>query len=88
MENNEKKRDLMKRRSKLTHERDQMWTSLREIKAGIAQTDNLLKHCIPLKTSTIVIPLINAKIVQSCVMAVLSELMLYQIDSDLQEWKI
>ena len=88
MENNGEERDLIKRRSQLTHERDQMWASLRDIEKAIEQTNNVLKHCIALNTPTIAMPLMDARVIQSCVMAVLSELMLYKIDSDLQEWKI
>ena len=88
MEKNEEERDLIKRRSQLIHERDQMWASLREIEGGIEQTNNLLRHCIDANTPTIAITLIDAKLIRSCVMAVLSELMLYKVDSNLQEWKI
>ena len=82
----DKKKQTFKRKSQLIHERDQMWASLRDIESGINETNNLLEHCINTNQLTIIMPLIDAKIAQSCISAVLSEILLYKIDSDLQQW--
>jgi hypothetical protein len=87
-------RENYKRKSALIHDRDQLWASMRDIKDGITQVSETLSKNLNLtKESEGIlneVPCVllgtDVKIVHSCVLTVLTELMLYEIDSEIHKW--
>jgi len=85
-----------KTKAQLIHDRDQLWASMRDIKDGIEDISTLLQKNVSLQNeSKGLIPDIpcilnntETKIVHSCVLAVLTELMLYKIDAGIHKWEI